>query len=102
MRIDWKNLPHDLAGFDALPHEIDWSDPTHIPLMVASVARVAGCPHHLLTDEDANLAFCLAALDAMAGEAPAAELVVRVAIEYEMQRQAFCWLAGRGRGEKTN
>lgn len=43
MRIDWKSLPTGLDAFDAEPlPKTDWTDPTHVPLMVADAVAEIG------------------------------------------------------------
>ena len=69
MRIDWKaaaTSPDPLALYDLIPtpDEIDWSDPTHVPCMVAESVERIGNLSECLSDEE-HVELCVAALDAM-------------------------------------
>lgn len=87
MRIDWHNLPE---GRFTLP-SLDWSDPTHVPLMVwdtiESLGNLAEC---CCLDEDGDVnefgrELEVIALDAM----PQGEHAIRSALEFHIRQTAI-------------
>ena len=50
MRIDWKAIPSGPAALRyPLPEVTDWTDPTHVPLMVCDALELVGTTSCALT-----------------------------------------------------
>ena len=77
MRIDWKTLEEG----SLLPDRPDWSDPTHVPIMVAQVLIDLGNSADICLDDDQEVYLWGVAIDAM----PEGEQHVRKELEREVR-----------------
>lgn len=74
-RIDWKNLPDGIIGYDLIPEHPDWTDPTHAPLMVAAVVADSGNDGNVFPDDDLDILHTVAIDNIPNGEAAVREAV---------------------------
>lgn len=96
MRIDWKSIPKGIDGFDLTPvlteDQVDWSDPTHVPFMVAMVCERCGVMASCYDEADLA-ALEIVALDAMPGGRESVERAVRErVVEHAVANRYEEWL----------